>query len=60
MDNNDHEVCIKKMADDGVVLAIEQVDNLAISGSWPEERNKVRQMMQKQVANELRNLGVIK
>ena len=59
-DNNRPEVYIKKTANDGFVLVLCQVDNFAISGSSTEECNKVCAMIQKQMANELHNLGIIK
>ena len=55
----DQEVYIKKTEDDGFVLILRQVDDFAISGSSPEECNKVRETIQKQMANELHDLGII-
>jgi hypothetical protein len=55
------QVYIKKTDDnDGFILVLRQVDNFAISGSSPEAWEKARQAIQKQMANELYNLGVIK
>ncbi len=58
--DDDHEAHMKKTADDGFVLILRQADNFAISGSTPEECDKVRQTIQKQMANELHDLGIIK
>jgi hypothetical protein len=56
----DHEVYMKKTANNGFVLILRQVDDFAISGTSREECNKVRQLIQNQMANELHDLGVIK
>ncbi len=58
--DDDHEVYIKKTENGGFVLILRQVDDFAISGSTHEECNKVRQAIQKQMANELHDLGIIK
>jgi hypothetical protein len=58
--NDEPEVYLKKTANDGFVLILRQVDDFAISGSSREECNKVRQIIQNQMANELHDLGVIK
>ncbi len=42
------------------VLILRQVDDFAISGSTKEECDKVGQIIQKQMANELHDLGIIK
>jgi hypothetical protein len=51
---------VKKTDDDGFILILRQVDDFAISGSSPEECNKVRQTIQNQKTNELNDLGIIK
>ena len=58
--DDDHEVYLKKTADDGFVLILRQVDGFAISGSSLEACEKVRQTIQKQMTNQLHNLGSIK
>jgi hypothetical protein len=58
--DDDQEVKIKKTKDDRFVLILRQVDDFAISGSSPEECNKVRETIQKQMTNKLHDLGVIK
>jgi hypothetical protein len=58
--NDNHKAHIKRTANDGFVLILHQVDDFAICGSTPEECDKVRQAIQKQMANELHDLGIIK
>jgi hypothetical protein len=59
--DDDHKMHMKKTVDDGFVLILRQVDDFStISGNSPKEENKDRQTIQKQMANGLCNLGVIK
>jgi hypothetical protein len=58
--DEDHQVYLKRTEDDGFILILRQVDDFAISGSSPEECNKVRQAIQNQMTNELNDLGIIK
>ena len=59
-DDDSPQARAKKTADDGFFLVLRPAFHFAIPGSSPEECNKVRQTIQKQMANELHDLGVIK